>query len=76
MAKRNAYAEQFAREKTPVVDGIQYRAVDAGKVSNACPECVAEWNDLLCRSLPPCSKASRLDGLNVRYVDCGKAAGK
>ena len=71
--KRNAYADRFKLEKMPVVDGIQYRAAEVAKQDDPCSECAAQHNYLLCHALPFCTKAKRLDGLNVRYVECGKA---
>ncbi len=76
MAKQLSYALRVAHEKTPVVEGHQYRATDTGKQENPCPDCAAGKDKALCNALPPCTKAKRLDGLNVRYVDCGKAVAK
>jgi hypothetical protein len=76
MAKKMTYAKRVQWEKTPVVDGVQYRAADVGLAVNPCPECAAFNNDTLCNALPTCTKGGgRIDGLNVRYVACGKAAG-
>ena len=74
MAKRNLYADLVKREKLPVVNGEQYRAVDTGKAEKPCDTCAAKKDDALCKALPPCFMGDRTDGLNVNYVYCGKAA--
>ncbi len=77
MPKPVSYAKRVALEKTPVVDGTQYRAEKVKRPDQHCMGCAGVAPGLtdnrLCLALPPCTKAKRLDGENVRYVDCGKA---
>jgi hypothetical protein len=74
------YAERVQAEKLPVVDGVQYRAVQVKIIDSDCSGCAARLslckNTTLCNALPSCSKESRLDGINVVFVACGKAVGK
>lgn len=51
MAKKMTYAKRVQWEKTPVVDGTQYRAADVGLAVNPCPDCAAFNNDTLCNAL-------------------------
>jgi hypothetical protein len=76
----NAYAIRFKDEKTPVRGGRQYRAEEVEKIDDNCNGCAGSSEGFrdsdLCKKLPPCTMGNRLDGLNVRYVDCGKAVPK
>lgn len=78
MAKPMSYAERVKAEKLPVVAGQQYRATEVKKIDNDCTGCAAFvglcLNAALCNALPVCTKEKRLDGCNVVFVACGKAA--
>ena len=72
MAK-NFFAERMQAEKLPVVNGQQYRAEAVQLLDDKCTGCAAAHNKALCDALPPCGRASRLDGMNVVFVENGAA---
>ena len=80
MPKKPTYAELVQKEKLPVAYGRQFRAEEVKRIEDGCPGCAASNRGVidkpLCNALPACTKEKRLDGLNVRYVDCGKAVAK
>lgn len=66
------YAKELARQKTPVIDGVQYRAEEVKRMDvDDCDKCAAGKNSQLCEALPSCNKSKRLDGMNVVYKSCG-----
>ena len=73
MAKRPNFAALTEAEKMPVRNGQQYRAEAVRVIDETCTGCAAAHNKALCDDLPPCGRSSRLDGLNVVFVDCGAA---
>jgi len=73
MANRPNFAAAMQAEKLPVRNGHQYRAAPVKLLDDKCTGCAAAHNKALCDALPPCGRSSRMDGMNVVFVDCGPA---